>query len=180
MSYRRPTTADDLPATYAAKLLKLPEFEHLRDGEAYIEWLFRLEPERRGGRDVLGTVHMPQVQGQLKDVFLWMLTELFGRLPDFLVVLDLEYWEACDARLREILVYHELCHAIQKVDREGSPRFDEEGRPVWGLRGHDVEEFSAVVRRYGAWNPDIKEFLAAVSEHDGARGGAAWPFKRGR
>lgn len=165
MSYRRPTEADGHPAKIAANLLKLPEFEHLRDGEAYIEWLFRLVPERRGGRDVLGSVHMPQVQGQLKDVFLWMLVELFGRLPDFLVILDWEYWEGADARQREILVYHELMHAIQKVDREGSPRFNDDGTPAWGLRGHDVEEFAAVVLRYGAHNDDIKRFIAAAAEH---------------
>lgn len=169
MTYRRPTDADDHPAKYAAKLLKLPEFEHLRDGEADIEWLFRLVPERMGGRDVLGTVHMPMVQGRLKDVFLWMLVEVFGRLPDFLVVLDWEYWEAASARDREILVYHELCHAIQKEDRDGCPRFDEDGRPVFGLRGHDVEEFSAVVRRYGAHNADIKGFLAAAAQHRSAK-----------
>ena len=56
-----------------------------------------------------------------------------------------------------------------QVDREGAPRFDDEGRPVWGLQGHDVEEFAAVVRRYGAHNPDIQRFLAAADEYERAR-----------
>jgi len=116
---------------------------------------------------VLGTAYMPMVQGELRDCFEWLLTSLLGRWPDFLIIVDREYWEESDARGREILVYHELLHCIQKVDQYGTPRFDKQsGRPIWGLRGHDVEEFSATVRRYGSWNDDIKLFVAAARDGD--------------
>jgi len=155
------------PAVHLHKLLRLTEFAHLRDGEARIEFLMRNHPQVRGGRTVLGSVHLPGVQGQLKDVFIWMLEEKFGELPDFLVILDADYWQESGEREREILIFHELCHAIHAKDKNGDDRFDAEGRPVWGLAGHDIEEFNAVVRRYGQWSQDVRDFIAAAGEHDG-------------
>lgn len=154
------------PAQYLQKLLRLPEFSHLKDGEAHIEFLMRGQPEFRGGRHVLGSVHLPQVQGQLKNVFAWILEEKFGSLPDFLVILEEDYWLEADEREREILVYHELCHTTHAEDKNGAPRYDKDtGRPVFALVGHDVEEFAAVVRRYGLHNPDLVAFVKAASEH---------------
>lgn len=155
------------PATVAQRLLDLPEHAHLRDGEARIEWLMRTEPKIRGERQILGTAYMPRVNGELSEMFEWMLGRLFGQMPDFLIVLDLGYWEQATALHREILCYHELCHCVQKVDRYGAPRFTKEGLPVWGLRGHDVEEFTQVVAKYGAWNDEIRKFVEAVNTHDG-------------
>ncbi|MEX3764403.1 putative metallopeptidase [Paraburkholderia phenoliruptrix] len=152
------------PALIAQRLLQLPEHSHLREGEATIEWLFRADPKVQAGRQILGTCYMPTVQGSLRDFFLWMLERLFGHLPDFLIVLDKGYWDTCGDRRREILVYHELLHAVQARDKYDAPKFDKSGRPVWALKGHDVEEFSATVRRYGAWNEDIEEFVAAANE----------------
>lgn len=156
------------PAKHLQKLLRLPEFEWLRDAEVRIEFLMRGHEEVRGGRVVLGSIHQPMVQGQLKDVFVWMLERLFGELPELLIVLDTEYWMDADERLREVLVYHELCHAAHAQDKFGTPRFDKEGRPVIKLVGHDVEEFAAVVRRYGAYSPEIRDFINAASEGDEA------------
>lgn len=156
---------DDHPAVIANKLLKLPEFTHLVDGEAKIDWLMRTGPKIKAGRDILGTCYMPTVQGELRDMFEWLLGNLLGELPDFLIVLDEGYWSEADARLREILVYHELLHAGQKVDQYGSPKFTQEGLPCWCIRGHDVEEFTETVRRYGAWNGDIQSFVAAAASH---------------
>jgi len=165
MSYILPADDAHSPMRHYERLVRLPEFEHLRDGEAHVEFLFRNHPVIRGGRVVLGSVHLPTVQGQLKDVFTWMLEDKFGTLPDYLVVLDWDYWAESDGRNREILVYHELCHTVHAVDKEGSPRFTEEGRPVFALVGHDVEEFSAVVQRYGAHSTDLVKFMAAMDEH---------------
>lgn len=153
----------DVRAIYD-RLVQLPEFEHLRDGEAVVDFLLRDGEEIKQGRLVLGAVHLPGVQGQLKPVFDWMLRNLLGRSPDFLVILDRDYWLGADERSREILMYHEMCHMIQKVDADGEPRFDDEGRPVFGLIGHDVEDFIAVVRRYGAYSDEIRQFIAAATE----------------
>lgn len=173
MSFLIPEYNDAHPGVFAARLMEAGEFEHLRDGEARIGWLMRTHEEVMGGRQILGTVFMPQVQGRLREVFDWLLDEKFPDGLDFLVILDATYWEEADEIKREILVFHELCHCIQKVDQYGAPRFDKDGRPVWGLRGHSVEEFSEVVQRYGAWNDELKEFIAAAQAHD-----KPWPFPK--
>jgi hypothetical protein len=154
---------DDHPAIIADRLLDLPEHSHLREGEAEIEWLLRTNPKVQGGRQILGTCYLPSVQGQLKDFFMWMVERQFGRIPHFLIVLDKGYWDQSGPRAREILVYHELCHAKQAVDQYDAPKFDKDGRAVWALRGHDVEEFTSVVERYGAWNADIQHFVSAAN-----------------
>jgi len=125
------------------------------------------EPVIKQGRQVLGAVHMPTVQGQLKGVFAWMLLNTFGRLPDFLVLLDKDFWcgegdRPEDDRVREILMYHEMCHMVHKVDLDGEPRFSESGKPVFGLQAHDVEEFANTVKRYGAYSAEIEEFIEAA------------------
>ena len=154
---------DSHPADIAARLLELEEFAHLVEGEASIDWLLRTAPKVKAGREILGTCYLPSVQGDLKDLFEWMLAMLLGRMPDFLVVLDQDYWLKVDDRLREILVYHEMLHMGHAVDRYGAPRYNKEtGMPVFCIVGHDVEEFTATVRRYGAYSEDIRRFIAAA------------------
>lgn len=167
------------PAEVYLRLLDLPEHSHIREAEARVEFLMRGHAEVKGGRQVLGTVFRPDVNGRLREVFTWMLEEMFGpgddsgddaeRPPiDFLVVLDAEYWLDGDDRDREILMYHELCHIQPAFDKNGAQRFDREtGLPVLTLAGHDVEEFKAVVERYGAYSEDIRQFVAAVNGHQG-------------
>jgi len=112
----------------------------------------------------LGSVHMPKVQGSLKDVFTWSLQRLLGYMPDYLMILDRDYWMASSPALREILIFHEACHMVQKTNKDGDPSYNDDGLPVWGLLGHDLEEFDAVVRRYGAYRSDVASFLAAAQE----------------
>jgi hypothetical protein len=111
---------------------------------------------------VLGAAHLPRVQGKLSGLFYSMLAERYGRLPDYIITLDHDYWMEESSEIeREALLYHELCHCVQAVDKDGEMRFDEAGNPVWALAPHDIEEFNLVVARYGAWSDDIKAFLGA-------------------
>jgi hypothetical protein len=169
------------PVAIADRLLRtVDDFSHLVEGEAKIDWLLKRDEKVKGGRQILGTAHMPKVQGDLNPCFVWMLARIFGRESDFLIILDKRYWLAASARLREILVYHELTHCIHKTDGNGDPRYDWEERPVWGLRGHDVEEFTAVVQRYGAWNVELESFRDALNAHAEATqiSGGAPPVNR--
>jgi len=150
------------PQGYFKRLVELDEHRHLLDGEAEVDFLLVREPMIKQGRQVLGAVHMPSVQGQLKGVFVWMLLNVFGRLPDYLVILDKDFWNGESDRSREILMYHEMCHMVHKVDADGEPRFNEAGHPVFGLQAHDVEEFVSTVKRYGAYNTEIEDFIAAA------------------
>lgn len=159
--YSLPGT-DNHPGTIADRVMLMPEHQHLVDNEIDVDWLMRNFEKIKGGREVLGSVHEPTCQGELAPMFEWMVERLFGRLPRFLVILDAEYWAAATDLQREILIFHELAHIRQKVDKYGAPRFDKDGRPVYGLSGHDVEEFTSVVARYGAHNDDIATFLNAA------------------
>jgi hypothetical protein len=164
-AYSRPPDHAGSPDSIAKRLFLLPEHLHLAEGEAAIEWLIRRDEKIKAGRQVLGTAHLPRVQGELNPCFQWLLESFFGHVPDFLIILDHNYWFGSSPLLREILVYHELTHCIHKKDAFGDPLYDENDRPRWGLRGHDVEEFTAVVRRYGAWNADLDAFIAAAQAH---------------
>lgn len=171
MSFELPHAIEglpELPEVIAKPLLKLPEFEHLVDGDASIGWLMRSHEDVMGGRRIIGTCSMPTCQGRQRELFEWMVERILGFMPDFIITLELAYWLDGTPRQREILVYHELLHAVHKVDRHGTPMFDEQGRPKWGLRGHDVEEFSQVVERYGAHSEEIREFIAAAERYRGA------------
>jgi len=153
------------PRKYYDKLLaSCQEHAHLADGEAVVDFLFVRDTIEMKGREILGSVHLPSVQGQLKNVFIWMIVNTFGRLPHFLVTLDKSYWNSCDERHQEILIYHEMCHMIHKENKDGELRFDMYGDPVWGIRGHDVEEFIQTVARYGAYSDDIREFINAAQK----------------
>lgn len=160
--FRLPNAGDGLDAVVDA-VLAMPEHEHLVDNDIDVAFLFRNHEKFIGGRFILGTTYEPSVQGSLRDVFEWMVKRLLGRVPQFLVVLDASYWNASNERKREILVFHELSSIQQKVDKYGAPRFNMDGLPVYGIAAHDVEEFTSVVRRYGAWNESISDFIAAAS-----------------
>lgn len=152
-------------AIYERLVATCDEFVHLREGEPLILILFRHVPKVKAGRAVLGECCMPTVQGSLRSMFEWLMFERFGFYPDFLIILDKEFWDEADDMTREALMFHELMHADQATDQYGAPRFHKEtGRPIWGIRGHDIEEFNAVVQRYGAWVPDIRSFVRAAGD----------------
>ncbi len=61
-------------------------------------------------------------------------------------------------------MFHELLHAGHAGDKEGELRFTDDGRPVFEIVGHDIEEFDEVVRRYGVWESHIARFSDALRE----------------
>lgn len=164
MTYKIPDpVAHNAPPAIAARLIaEYQEFEHLRDGEAIIAFLMDTEEEHNQGKRVLGRANLPQVQGKLRGVFTWAVESLLGYSPDFIITLDLDYWTDASDKMREILVFHELSHCAHKLDRDGEPMFDEDGRPIFGIAPHDVEEFISTVARYGAYSADIQLFIDAA------------------
>lgn len=65
------------------------------------------------------------------------------------------------------VVEHELYHAAQETDAFGAPKFNRStGRRVFTIRGHELEEFVGVVRRYGADAAGVRGIVDA----DGRRG----------
>lgn len=61
------------------------------------------------------------------------------------------FWDHFDDRQREAVVYHELCHVEVSHDDAGNLRVK--------LREHDLEEFGAVMRRFGPIIPGRRAFI---------------------
>lgn len=144
------------------ELIELDEHKHFADAEIPVEFLLRVAPKIKAGRMVLGTAMIPTVQGLLKDLFEQLLGQFFGRMPLFLIVLDRDFWMEADAITRAALLEHEMMHIKQDVDKNGDLRFDRDGNPVFGIVGHDLEEFNYIVNKYGRWKSDIGAFLDAA------------------
>ncbi len=88
--------------------------------------------------------------------------EWFGCVPRFIITLAADYCSQCSDLEFCALVEHELYHIAQALDEFGSPKFNKEGAPVLRLRGHDVEEFVGVVRRYGT-SREVQELVDAAN-----------------
>jgi hypothetical protein len=154
------------PRLVAAHLVDVtPRFSHLKEGEALIMFVFRMVPKLKAGRTILGQMCLPRFQGSLGDLAGWLLAiACQGTMPDYMMLLDREFWFAATSTQREALVFHELCHTVHEKDKEGELKFTDAGRPVFGLQGHDLEEFNEVVARYGAWLPDVEAFARALRD----------------
>ena len=93
-------------------------------------------------------------------------------IPEFIITLEASYAEAVDDIAFCALVEHELYHIAHKMNEFGCPMYSRStGKPQLELRGHDVEEFVGVTRRYGIGNnKDLKRMVdAAMSKPEVAR-----------
>jgi hypothetical protein len=119
----------------------------------------------------------PRVQGAMsafvEDLLAQFAAPQFeGYDPDFLVRIDAACWDALGHTEtadqfwrahhlpappaatwpigRERLIFHELSHIYQRVDKDGAPAFSQDdGRPVLALRPHDAELFHGELECYG-------------------------------
>ncbi len=132
-----------------------PDHIHLSDASIGVLWTSC--GNFRQGRQVLGQTEMPAFRcgAWQKARQELQLRQWFGVIPDFIITLDACFCEqASDAEFCA-LVEHELYHCGQARDEFGIPKFKREtGLPTFAIRGHDVEEFVGVVRRYGVGSPD--------------------------
>lgn len=176
----------DLEAWVRAELVEegrpLTNYDHelLREYEPRVGFLWVTEAYNRKGQRVLGTAQVGEPSGHA-----WarlqraqQLAEWFGEVPAFVITLDaVRYdYEVRRGRPQNALatVEHELYHCGQDAKADGSPRFDRDGFPVWGIRPHDVEQFVGVVRRYGTDAARVHELVAAAL-HANAHGPEVGP-----
>lgn len=145
--------------------LRNPDHEHLRS--ASIGFLWTNVTNAKKGRMVIGTAEPGAPQGAMgkwgRAKATLQVTDWFGMVPDFIITIDAAWWlQASDAEACA-LVEHELYHCAQDRDEYGAPKFNKQtGRPVFTMRGHDVEEFIGVVRRYGADAAGIRALIEAA------------------
>lgn len=72
-------------------------------------------------------------------------------------------WQRCKgfritAHQMEALLYHELCHFEVNEDEKGR-------RSLKGRKFHDVEEFHAVIAKYGDWRHDVRALDKQLAMH---------------
>lgn len=128
------------------------EHDHLNSADIGVLWTNA--PNSRHGKRIVGTAELatppPSLQKWAKARWSQQVAEWFGDVDlDFIITLYAPYFAGAD----EITCYsgpeHELFHCGQKLDEFGFPKFRKDGRPVFSIRGHDVEEFVGIMKRYG-------------------------------
>lgn len=111
---------------------------HLQD--ARIGLLFRAPTPISMGRPVLGKASLVTAR--------WR--PLLREDLDFIIWLSSDYWHYdLDESQRRALLDHELNHCAGHLDE-------------WKMRGHDIEEFNIIIRRYGHWSPAIEDTARAI------------------
>lgn len=140
-----------------------PDHAHLIDAD--VAFLWASGGFAKQGRVVLGQAEQVMFRGggwqkarQEQQMIEW-----FGRVPAFLITLAADYCAACSDAEFCALVEHELYRIAQELDEFGVPKFRKDGSPKLALRGHDVEEFVGVVRRYGA-SQDVRRLVDAANK----------------
>jgi len=66
---------------------------------------------------------------------------------DYILTLNGDAWQVMTEKQHRALVDHELYHMRRKKTKTGI---------AFVLRHHDVEEFVAIIKRYGDWSPNLK------------------------
>ena len=143
-----------------------PDHAHLEYATLGVLWTN--VANARNGRAIVGQCEMGMPRGTMgrwsraraeRQILDW-----FGSVPDFILTFDASY--AMQAKDPEFcaLIEHELYHAGQDRDPFGAPKFTQDGRPVFGIRGHDIEEFIGVVARYGANASGVQEMVKAAKQ----------------
>lgn len=139
-----------------------PEHSHLNDASIGVLWASSAFNKK--GRSVLGQAEQLMIRagGWQKARQEQQMREWFGEEPQFLITLAADYCAQCTDAEFCALVEHELYHIAQATDQYGAPKFTQDGMPKLEMRGHDVEEFIGVVRRYGA-SHDVQQLIDAAS-----------------
>lgn len=131
-----------------------PDHVHLLDAD--LEFLWAPTSFAKQMRSVIGQTEEVTFRagGWQKERQEQQMVDWFGRVPTYLITLSAQYCGPCSDAEFCALVEHELYHLAHKVDPFGAPAFTKEGLPKIGIQGHDVEEFTGVVRRYGIGSAD--------------------------
>lgn len=142
--------------------------DHAHLQNASIGFLWTNVENAKKGRLVIGTAEPGTPQGAMgkwgRAKAVMQIEQWFGSVPDFIITIDANWWlQASDAEACA-LIEHELYHCAQATDDFGAPKFNQQtGRPSFTMRGHDVEEFVGVVRRYGAEATGVRALVDAAN-----------------
>jgi len=89
---------------------------------------------------------------------------------DCIVEIGKDVWDTASEEFRIAIVDHELSHIQIFMDDDGKvKRDDKTDRIKIYMRHHDIEEFSEILERYGAYHADLRGFLAAFDRNKRAK-----------
>ncbi|WP_366302058.1 putative metallopeptidase [Pseudomonas atacamensis] len=139
-----------------------PDHAHLIDADVRVMWASAGFTKK--GRAVVGQAEQVAFRagGWQKARMEQQMLDWFGDVPAYIITLAADYCAQCSDADFCALVEHELYHIAQATDQYGAPKFTQEGLPKLEMRGHDVEEFVGVVRRYGG-SPQVQELVDAAN-----------------
>ena len=139
-----------------------PDHAHLLVADIRVMWAS--SSFEKQGRTVLGQAEQVAFRagGWQKARMEQQMRDWFGEVPAFIITLAADYCAQCSDTDFCALIEHELYHIAQDTNQYGEPAFTKEGGPKLKLRGHDVEEFVGVVRRYGV-SPDVQALVDAAN-----------------
>lgn len=136
---------------------KLIAAHHKHLATVPIRYVWRDKATRSKGNVVLGKARKVSGLGA-HLVHLVRADEPPDEVDFFVIEIAADMWATLSDAQQVALVDHELCHL--GVDIPEDPDKDR----ALVVRGHDLEEFAAVVERHGLWRPAVETFHAAVSQ----------------
>lgn len=158
---------DWIVETFIAGEGPLVNEDHAHLADAHLGILWTNCDNTKNMRVVLGQTELmpPMAMGKWQRArAIQQIEEWFGAMPDFVITFFAPACAGMNDASFCALVEHELYHAAQKLDQYGMPAFHREtGKPIFAIRGHDVEEFTGVVRRYGADAAGVKPLVDAAN-----------------
>lgn len=145
------------------------EHAHLRAANIGVLWTN--VPNSRQMRVILATAEQPIFRGSKwsKARQDQQIAEWFGEAPDFLLTFSAGWAETASDVEWCAVAEHELYHCAYDRDVYGMPKFHQDGSPCFAMRGHDVEEFVGIVRRYGAVSREVREMVDAAQQQPAVR-----------
>ncbi|HFF5316640.1 TPA: putative metallopeptidase, partial [Acinetobacter baumannii] len=120
---------------------------------------------KKQGRQIIGTTEklMINAGSWKKERQEEQFIEWFEYISEYLITFDASYSQIASVVNFCVLVEHELYHIAYKKDEWGTSAYNQEtGVPKLAIQKHDVEEFTGVVRRYGA-SEDVKRMVEAAN-----------------
>ena len=138
--------------TFLNSYSELYNEEHIHLAKAHIGFLWTNVPNIKQGKIVAATAEMPFFRGGAwqKARQTMQMQEWFGEVPKFLITFDARLAQDATDLQFCARMEHELYHCAQKRNEHGEPLFNPiTDLPSYTLAGHDVEEHTGVMRRYG-------------------------------
>lgn len=113
----------------------------------------------------IGLVWINNVEADKDGHLLFGRAKLVGALEkefhdaDFVIQLNKRAWGLLPDQGKTALLDHELSHC-------GVTFHEKTGAPKWRMVKHDVEDFTAIVRRHGLWHSGMEVFVNAAMRRE--------------